>query len=988
MGKRRSWVALAQLAGALIVSGGSSSARADQTWRDKRLYFGDAHWHSCLSQDAGTATLGGQYESMIIDYGLDFSLQSEHAEGAEAGITECAPYLPLSPLSYSGETIANAMKQAADDHTGELVTTSGDTVQFVAFPGYEWAPDSRCWTSDPLGSDSNAGNDTPGHINYFFNGTSGWTYHDDVWAPGDGPSSLCAIGTGVGAGYYNGSKDWTDEILGQLIHQRDDPERAYDLFIQYNHPAASTDKGGETNHLAKWFDLEHSSTQCDVVQGGTACVQNQCETMRRAYGVTGVEWYARQEASIGSTQMHGDVGFPCTGNPAVDQFSPRCFHDQVHIPARFVTSRALREGYLLSETGGSDNHGGRRFAPDGDFPGSRGAGSGSLTVVQAGAATRPSIWEGLSRRRTYALSRLREIGPVHKGRVDFFSTEPSSDITTGHSGSVSFERGMGELVEADPGGSLREFTISAAAEEGSAGVYPLELRLYRVRTATALTTATDFPFWWLDDVPNDPGKLGELVGIVQNPDGSPELTHTFTIGVAPGDAIFAVVPYSDYVWVDDFYSGDETALDADGDGLIDPGKSGFLHNNNNTWARTTPIFVRAADEHAQVSPACARIAFQGSGTESLAADGGGDGGIWGDLDVLPVADPNLHEQEWNRWHFTVPDDYEYIDLGFLTEMDEDQIGHLFAVRIDGQLVYSGRAGIDHAVDTLTDIQNIPFLTTRGLHLLEVHMDDQEFADGDNDPDFHCDDYDGPPAFVDAVTFKHSVAATCFDMDPPFITCPVSIGQQCSTFGGTTASEPAVAQFLAGAVASDYVDPAPVITHDAPQLFPLGTTTVTFTATDSAGWTASCQAALYVGDTEPPVVSSFQLTPTLLSPVNQQLRSISVPTVVAADVCDPEPVITCSVTSSEAPVGLGDNTLFDIVFDDEEIFTQGTGFRKIHSASGEGTFSLSLRAERQNYFLARTYKTTCTATDDAGNGSAPKVSNVKVPGMPLPGGPLF
>jgi len=73
----------ASAAALLVVSVllGSMPAFAAQTWRGKQVYFGDMHWHSCLSQDAPrTTTITGQYESMLYDYGLDFSLTSEHAE--------------------------------------------------------------------------------------------------------------------------------------------------------------------------------------------------------------------------------------------------------------------------------------------------------------------------------------------------------------------------------------------------------------------------------------------------------------------------------------------------------------------------------------------------------------------------------------------------------------------------------------------------------------------------------------------------------------------------------------------------------------------------------------------------------------------------------------------------------------------------------------------------------------------------------------------
>src|SRR6185369_15854165 len=174
----------------------------------------------------------------------------------------------------------------------------------------------RCWQASPLNpfpDDRNAEDNTPGHINYFFSDTQGWTYHDDVWAPGDGDSDTCAAYTALGITYYDGSKDWVDEILGQLIHQRDDPERAYDLMIQYNHPAASVDKGGSSDHLAKWYDFEHCDSlledplcgrYCSVAVGGPACTERHCEALRRAYGVTTVEWYTNQEAGLGSTEIH------------------------------------------------------------------------------------------------------------------------------------------------------------------------------------------------------------------------------------------------------------------------------------------------------------------------------------------------------------------------------------------------------------------------------------------------------------------------------------------------------------------------------------------------------------------------------------------------------------------------------------------------------------------------------------------------------------
>lgn len=859
---RRAGTALALLV--TLLASAPTPATASQTFRDKRLFFGDAHWHSCLSQDADRETsLPNQYESMLFDYGLDFSLQSDHAEAASAGLRECEPYLPFRPVGnpkaptppYSGEEIADAMKAAADDWNGRQRVTPTGTITFVTFPGYEWAPDARCWQASaqtPFPNDFNSDDDTPGHINYFFDGTTGWTYHDDVWEPGDGDSTICATASALGLTYYTGSKDWTDEILGQLIHQRDDPDRSYDLLIQYNHPAATIDKGGTSDHLAKWYDFEHGGGTCSIAPGGEPCTQRKCEAMRRAYGVTGVEWYAEQEASLGSTQHHHGGG-SCTGDIFVDALSSLCFHETFHTPERYVTSRGLREGYMLAEMGGSDTHSGRRFAPNG-FPGSRGAGSRALTVVYADGPTRPAIWDGLSRRRTYALSRFRGIGPVHKGRVDFFTPDPLENAPTvarpfPGPGGFRVEHGMGEMVEAQQVGTPRDFTIAAAAEQGTTGVVPVELRLYRVNPGTPLSTATDVPFFWLDDLPGDPGKLGELLGVFPNTNGSATLTHTFeNVVVRPGDVVFAVVPFSDYTWVDDFYDLNQQPLDADGNGQVDPGKLGYAHTDDNTWARTTPIFFQAAQERSRATESCdAFVTFKGSGSASPQAAGGVDGGVQGDDGVLPVAVPGSVDVEWNRYRFALDAPAQYVDLSFFTAEDEDDVGHLFAVRIDGRLVYSGRAGVDHDAGVLVDQKGIRFPIAAGLHELQVHMDDQEYARADTDADFHCTDYDGPPAFVDAVVFRATPEGTCSDTTPPVPVCPGNVTVTSVGPDGVAASDAGVQAFLASATVTDSVDPAPGLTNDAPAVFPVGETIVTFTATDAAGNVARCANLVTVKD---------------------------------------------------------------------------------------------------------------------------------------------
>src|SRR5205085_2138936 len=163
----------------------------------------------------------------------------------------------------------------------------------------------------------------------------------------------------------------------------------------------------------------------------------------------------------------------------------------------------------------------------------------------------------------------------------------------------------------------------------------------------------------------------------------------------------------------DFYDLNQEPLDADGDGQVDPGKLGYAHTDNNTWARTTPIFFQAAEERSRATASCdAFVTFNASGSASPEqAVGGVDGGIQGD---------------------------------------------------------------------------------------------QEYATADSDADFHCNDYDGPPAFVDAVTFRATPEGTCTDMTPPVPVCPGNVTVASDGPSGLPVSDAAVQAFLSSVTVTDSV----------------------------------------------------------------------------------------------------------------------------------------------------------------------------------------
>ena len=94
-----------------------------------------------------------------------------------------------------------------------------------------------------------------------------------------------------------------------------------------------------------------------------------------------------------------------------------------------------------------------------------------------------------------------------------------------------------------------------------------------------------------------------------------------------------------------------------------------------------------------------------------------------------------------------------------------------------------------------------------------------------------------------------------DTTPPVVTAPPSTTVAATGLGGTPATDPQIQQFLTAATAIDNVDGPITPTHNAPVVFPLGATTVTFTATDKAGNKGTAASTLTVADRTPPNVTA-------------------------------------------------------------------------------------------------------------------------------------
>jgi serine protease len=198
-----------------------------------------------------------------------------------------------------------------------------------------------------------------------------------------------------------------------------------------------------------------------------------------------------------------------------------------------------------------------------------------------------------------------------------------------------------------------------------------------------------------------------------------------------------------------------------------------------------------------------------------------------------------------------------------------------------------------------------------------------------------------------------------DTLPPVIYCPADTTVECSAFGGTAKSE--FTAWLDQASAGDLCDGPLTVTNDAPTLFPVGTTTVTFTAVDNSGNTAICQALVTVEDTTPPNIM-VEVTPDCLWPPNHKMAEIEA-TVTVTDVCDPNPIfLLVSIHSSEPANDKGDGNT-DVDIEDASYLTDDTMF--------------SLRSERQGGGDGRVYTIIYAGVDAHGN-AAFDTAYVRVP----------
>ena len=130
--------------------------------------------------------------------------------------------------------------------------------------------------------------------------------------------------------------------------------------------------------------------------------------------------------------------------------------------------------------------------------------------------------------------------------------------------------------------------------------------------------------------------------------------------------------------------------------------------------------------------------------------------------------------------------------------------------------------------------------------------------------------------------------TVRDTTPPTITPPADVTAEAT--GLLTTLD------IGTATVTD-ADPNPTVTHDAPGSFPLGTTVVTWTATDSGGRTTTATQTVTVRDTTLPVVTP---PPDITAEATGALTTLDVGAATATDAVDPNPTVTHDAPGSFPP----------------------------------------------------------------------------------------
>ena len=146
----------------------------------------------------------------------------------------------------------------------------------------------------------------------------------------------------------------------------------------------------------------------------------------------------------------------------------------------------------------------------------------------------------------------------------------------------------------------------------------------------------------------------------------------------------------------------------------------------------------------------------------------------------------------------------------------------------------------------------------------------------------------------------AITITVVDQTKPELSTPSNITVPATDANGAATSDTAIQAFLSSVSATDDVDTQVTVTHDAPATLPIGTTTITFTATDSAGNVQTVQATITVADANAPILTAPASITVAATDVNGTAKANSAIQAFLAGATATDNVTTDLIINNNAP----------------------------------------------------------------------------------------
>lgn len=222
----------------------------------------------------------------------------------------------------------------------------------------------------------------------------------------------------------------------------------------------------------------------------------------------------------------------------------------------------------------------------------------------------------------------------------------------------------------------------------------------------------------------------------------------------------------------------------------------------------------------------------------------------------------------------------------------------------------------------------------------------------------------------------SFTVTVADNEVPTITAPPAVTAYTGP-GATSCGATVSDVFLGTATAIDNCPGVSVTRSGIPfgNVFPVGSTIVTYNAKDAADNIAAATQTVAVVDNTAPTITNVSANPSVLWPPNNKMVPVAV-AVSVSDNCDAK--LTCriiSVSSNQSEKGPGDGN-HDGDHDGDHHDCIGPGNSPDWKITGNLT--VDLRAERSGKGNDRVYTITVQCIDSSGNSSSKKTVTVTVP----------